>query len=297
MHFLLVFIFYLYVNRKSELLSVDKLLHEQTKPIRYFFMGDSHTIRSVDFEEIPGSYNFAFFSENNIYTYYKLKYVIEGTDKKIKVLVLPNDFTNFMNGTSELDKNYFYYSNFVDFSELSEISGRHWHYLCYRLSRWFFPYVEFRDIFNQNPELKIKKGYVSLAQYSSAKNNRDTERFFFKVMKKKSEIPFSEVSLKYLEKTILLCRDNDIRIVFVKYPMSSYFFNASRQFIPEKIFSNRPCDEIIRKFDHCTILDFERHYVTKDEYFFDSHHLNLRGKEDFTKILKEKLDSLVSREN
>jgi hypothetical protein len=97
--------------------------------------------------------------------------------------------------------------------------------------------------------------------------------------------------LNYLQKTILLCQENKIKLIFVKFPLTKNIFDVIKFKVDSSFIRCRPAEKIINQYS-IPILNFEYLYQNNPELFFDSHHLNIIGKNKFTSILKQKLDSL-----
>ncbi len=293
-HFSFLLLFHYVNNRRNELvIKFDNILSSD-KYYRTILAGDSHSNRSIDETKIDGLYSIAYFGENNVMTYYKIKYLLENKNlKDPEYIILPCDIVTFSKGFNLYRSQKGFYKNLIPLSELSEFEqdlyGSYYDYIKLTL----FPYIEWQFAMNTAHQNRKKKNKLRFSELPIEKQKAKAKFFVQEELmcSKNYENLFAPTSLKYLEKTILLCKQNNVKPIFIKFPMTNYVFSEIKNNVNARYILIRPSEEIINKHD-LPILNFERTFENNPELFFDSHHLNDYGKEMFTPIIKNALDSL-----
>ncbi len=260
---------------------------------KVLFFGDSHVARSIDVSLIDSAYSLAYFGENNMLNFYKLKYCLDHKLSKPKYVIFPCDIMTYTEGYHRYRTNKIFYYSLIPFQEVKNLNDNkliaYYDYLKIKL----IPYSEWQYALNRMNMNRQKKANKNFAENSAEEQEKDAKRFIqdeLLVGGNKSNF-YSENSLNYLNKTIKLCKNNGIKLVFIKFPLTQTIFNEIKFHVDSGYIRNRPAEKIIQN-DTIPILNFEYLYLKKPELFFDSHHLNTNGKNEFTIILKQKLDSL-----
>ncbi|MEM7087229.1 MAG: hypothetical protein AAF489_13660 [Bacteroidota bacterium] len=93
----------------------------------------------------------------------------------------------------------------------------------------------------------------------------------------------SEKLEKLIEEIILICRENDIELLGVKFPLTS-------EYLAEISGKGYSVEEILTR-NHCKVLDFSHLFEGKSEYFRDQDHLNTLGASVFMPVLKKEINS------
>jgi hypothetical protein len=256
-------------------------------------MGDSHTARGIDINKIDSAYSLAYFGENNMMNYYKLKYCIEHKYNKPQYVILPCDIVTFSSGFNCLRTNKYFYYSFIPFSEIKNLSDNRFSSYYDYIKVKVIPYIEWQYVFNRMNENRNKKSNDRFSDKSINDQIFQAKRFIQKenLMNNGKENLYNDRALDYLKKTINLCKSNNIKLVFVKFPLTQSLFNEIKFQLDSIYILNRPSEKIINQ-QGIPILDFEYLYINHNELFFDCHHLNLNGQMKFTDIFKQKLDSL-----
>jgi len=124
-----------------------------------------------------------------------------------------------------------------------------------------------------NPELlwseKTKEERVSKAKLRASIHFENSER--------------SEKMERFIEKIIVLCRENNIQLKGIKFPLTSEY----RAEIPGKGYS---VEEVLGKHA-IEVHDFSAIFEGHSEYFRDQDHLNELGASIFSPILKKEINS------
>jgi hypothetical protein len=293
LHFCLYFLFLFLVQKNSELVKMQKEYIQNSKKFEILILGDSHAVRGIDSRKINKCYSLAYYGENNIMCYYRLKHLIKNRIALPHYIILPADIFSFARGTCyHRTKHYFYYS-FIPFNELNMFEENPIESKYIYLKNKIFPYSEIKSVIFKKNKHQIKKGFKRYSEMNNQFKLKEVKHLIedeLHCTNKKNLFYFK--SINYLNKTISLCKENNIKLIYVKYPMTKWIYKEIKKNIDFDTYSNRVSERII-KTHNIPILDFEYLFENDDSLFFDSHHLNEYGKKKFTPILKQKLDSLL----
>jgi hypothetical protein len=291
---LVLYKYFVYVSNKKNELSIQLNNYKKNKKnIKIVFFGDSHVARSIDVNQIDNSYSLAYFGENNMMNYYKLKYCINNQLMKPLYAVFPCDIVTYSKGYNNYRTNKYFYYSLIPINEIQHINENKLNTIYDYLKIKIVPYTEWRYAFNKMNTNRLKKSNEEFSKKSVEEQEKDATQFIYNKLleggnKKKL---FDERALNYLQKTILLCQENKIKLIFVKFPLTKNIFDVIKFKVDSSFIRCRPAEKIINQYS-IPILNFEYLYQNNPELFFDSHHLNIIGKNKFTSILKQKLDSL-----
>lgn len=267
------------------------------KPPRFLFVGDSHVMRSIRKRDIPNAYKLSHYGEGPILTYFRVKHLFEQVKKKPEYIFIQGDVTRFSGNYLKHSENHFFYAKSVDYSQLLDegiIDTET--YLKYRMYR-YFPYIEWRRLIKKNRKAKVEKDGSKFEDWPDNIKKLSTEIFVQgRVLGGDCDILFYEPSLTYLIRLIELCQQHEVKVIAIKYPVTDYFLNAVSDLCGTEAIRNPKQDSVFSKYK-VPIWDFEHIFEKRYDLFFDSHHMNRFGKDEFTKLIRTTIqDSLVNRE-
>ena len=285
----MIMMFFTITTKTSSLVENQKNFENLKEAPKFLFTGDSHPTRSINENEITNSFKLSFFGEGPILTYYRLKYVLEELQLKPEYVFLQADISRFSANYFRYAENQFFYNNYVNYSELLEEevinNERYLKSVAYQL----FPYIEIKSVIKKNNKVKTKRGLQKFSNFSEIQKLVNTELFIkHKLLSNNPENLYYEDALIYFKKTIELCQSHQIKVIGIKYPVTDYYLNTLNLFCGEEMLNNPPQDKILLEYN-IPIWDFEKQYLVKHDYFFDSHHMNEYGKHAFTAALKNKI--------
>jgi len=291
---MLYFGFRHFSTQRSELVVKLNEYKQLGKQPDVLFLGDSHAERGLDFSQLPYTTSLAYYGENNVMNYYKLKYCIENTKTKPKYLILPCDIITFSKGFNQFRSNKYFYYSLMPLSELSSFEAKPYVAYYEYIKARVFPYAEWQYGLNTGAKERVQKAERKFSDRTLQEREINARYFIQQEMAcaGKRENLFYTTALDYLDKTLEFCKQNNIKPVFVKYPLTQEVFNEIKTGISEDCFLNRPAEKVLNA-QNIPFLNFEREFAKSPELFFDCHHLNTAGKKVFTPILKQKLDSLL----
>ncbi|MBU2649367.1 MAG: hypothetical protein KKA81_00400 [Bacteroidetes bacterium] len=294
----------------------DKDFLEYDDTLTYLSMGNSHN--TVNTYILENSYNYFSPAENYVQTYYKLKYILENTEKKPENLLLYIDLSSFGPRAANYFEHNSYWVKYLDFFELARIKddrdvlanwveGRFFSYagnyrdfklsLVYlvkigklELHHGYRPPRNFKNFAYNKPEGVGILSDESTYDWSDAIPVDSTERMHR--ARQKSSIYFakdayfdSSVAI-YFEMILEKCRQHDVNVILLRAPVTKEYFQDVSQMIPVELIYDS-IKKIYSKYPNVIqVLDYHDLYFDHPEYFFDADHLNPVGAEEFTKRLR-----------
>lgn len=98
---------------------------------------------------------------------------------------------------------------------------------------------------------------------------------------------YDEIVAGCFEGILRLCREHDIRIVLVRFPLSAAYWRQMDSFLRtdewEAKVSNLLADEDIVLLDHHDL------YSDREDLFMDPDHLNMTGVQEFSSLVAREL--------
>jgi len=289
LHTTMVGVFFIIISKTSSLVENQKHFESLKEAPKFLFTGDSHPTRCIDEQKIKKSFKLSFYGENPILTHFRLKYLLEHLNLKPKYIFLQTDITRFSANYFNRNENYFFYGKYINYKELLDAGIINYDVYLKSNLYSFFPYIELKTILKKNNMVKTKKGRQKFSDFSETQKQTNTELFIkHKLLSNNPKNLYYEDALIYFGKTIELCQSHQIKVIGIKYPVTDYYLNTLKQFCGEEMLNNPPQDKILLEHN-IPIWDFEKKYLDRHDYFFDSHHMNEHGKAAFTTILKNKI--------
>jgi hypothetical protein len=298
LHFLCIWGFRKYAFKHSSLVEYHVNYIRLEKPPRFLFVGDSHVMRSIRKRDIPRAYKLSHYGEGPILTYFRVKHLLEKLKKKPEYIFIQGDITRFSGNYLRHSENHFFYSKSVDYLQLLEEGIIDWEtYMKYRMYR-YFPYIEWRRLIKKNKRAKVEKDESKFEDWPDNIKQLSTEMFVQgRVLNGNCDILFYEPAFRYLVRLIELCQKHEVKVIAVKFPVTDYYLNAVSDLCGLDAVHSPHQDTIFRKYG-IPIWDFEHAFEKRYDLFFDSHHMNRYGKDEFTKLIRATIqDSILNPES
>lgn len=290
---LLFFLFFLinvsYNNLiiKNKSIYINEIQYSQSSNFNILIMGDSHAAYGLNPTFINNSFNFANPLESYDQTFFKLKKII--FEKNISIILIPFDYHSFSDYRSEKYKDIWYWSNYLNYSELEILSEKDYKFL-FILNN--FPILgngaDFINLFIS------EKTNISNGWFSSNKNfnninpklrqDLSDDRVLRQFPNKKM---IDKKLLLYFNKTINLALGNNISIFLVKYPISIEYQNSISNLNNSNFYYD--LENNIDDYN-ITILDYQNLFDTNQNYFFDQDHLNSIGAKNLSILINLNLN-------
>lgn len=272
---------------EDELFAQDAAFEAAPDTINFLFMGHSRPLAAVDADLLPRCFNYASDGEYNIYTYYKLKYILEETDKVIGTIVLPAGYGSFQSMEDAYTYRSYYWSQYVDYLEVGKLKDDYSSHAVIWFENAMFPYARHfgryvDEEFGETPAAPESKPFSEMSMGEKQEN----AEFMLKKNEGRKQVN-SELSLKYLQMTLDLCKKHKKAVYFISYPVTDIYNNAMHNYLNESPIEMDLPQAMIDSADGPFIgFEFDHMYLQDHNLFKDAHHLNAQGKKEFTGLLE-----------
>ncbi|TRZ69974.1 MAG: hypothetical protein D4R97_09005 [Bacteroidetes bacterium] len=286
----------MYYFRLSRIQDEQFKAHPDT--LKYLMLGNSHNRVNP---EILGN-GFCYIMPKEIYTqtYYKLKYILEKTNKKTENILLSIDPVNFSPRAEKELSFDGYWRKYLDYFELARESHDPG-YLLNWLTGNFFSYVgNYRYVFMSVQFFKadlsqIKNGYIPARNYRNFAKEPDREALGFELAtaylasySKKSTLG----ETKYYQKILALCQQYNIHLILLRMPMTDEYLKYARKMVDLDKLDREIIDLTRNHCDDFRVFDFRNEFHGKPEYFFNADHVNPAGVNIISMKIKEELGKI-----
>ncbi len=293
-HVVLVLLYNNVIMTGSRLNRVDHQFHQLTEDLEYLILGDSHAQDGLNPGVLPNGFNFASSGENWVQTYYKLNHILKDTNTKFRTLVLPFDLHSFSSFRSGRFEDLYYWSQYIEFIELGEMTGERYKHLPEIIEGRYFPYFgqgrSFLRLFaglGKKDTRPLIKGYIGFDEEGkivprtrSPEAKKRARRHF------KGADPVSENLAVFFKRILKLCNDRGINVVLVKFPVTREYYSAVGELIQiDEV--DKEVSRLVPPGSNTRILDFRRLFFDQQELLADVDHLNPKGAEILTKLAFE----------
>lgn len=251
-----------------------------------FILSDSHGVPIRDNTENDNIYNFSYVTESYYDMRRKLSYIIENT-KVETVFITVNDhsISKYRDISNNLDKS-------ISFADISDYSS----YWSYFKEKFMMRYI---TLFNPKVRSLVKVHISNLLQkngndkeINQNKNNKEWSEYshdkkWDRVENRfETQFPVYEPSIRLINeliKIINISKQNSIRLIGIKYPLSNEYI---------ELLDNKDIDfsaaQILQESGF-EVYDFTNYYAKKQHYFANEDHLNELGgvalAKEFVRIL------------
>lgn len=239
--------------------------------IKAVIVGDSHTMWSINDHDIKNVKNISLNAEGYVYTYYKLKRLLD-KNEVISHVYLGFGFHNLSG----------YYDDYISGFQFTNIVHR---YLGVMPIRDLIEFVlrNPRDVPEIFKNVVQKGGRAGINQqcilFGSFPDERKMQTFDFSKMKKRiveqyfddgQVIHHSESNLEYLQKIVSLLRERNIRLTLLNTPLHVNYVES----IPEE-YKNEYYNYIDR--NQLSVYEFADLHLSNEQFLPDGDHVNYRG--------------------
>ncbi len=234
------------------------------------FMGASHVEYGVNDSLTHSAINLAKSSERYMFTYIKLQHILKNNHQVDTIFLECASTDLFEHADDKYFKDNEMISFFATFYPL--FNNEQWLLYKHKLTT-AFPLLYRRGTIIRYAVGVDYKYFCDM--FLSRTQTINTDSVYYKPVR---GIYGNSINYKYLRKIIDLCNQKNIKIYFLYCPVykpeyyydQDYYYNAYKA-----------------NFSDVELLDYS-HYPVKDDERYDAHHLNHKGANKFTRMLKEK---------
>ena len=276
---------YLWQQSKDIQASEQTLVNLKSRPI--LFLGNSHMHFGLDDQIIERSKNLAYPSELLLFTYAKIKLL---KPKTVIVALNPqhlqkNNEDALDNGLLSETQYSFLYKKLTPEEKQDIYAHTPFEQWAFFKTRSWLPFLGTR--------LAPGKSSQLLGEFKAHTQGKEIDN---QVIKKRIKTVFenykyqeSDLQKKYLRKIIHYCQRNNIRLVFLSFPLHSKFYKK----IPISVFEHfQGTLKQLQPIGQFTHWDYTTHFQNKPLFFYDADHLNALGAKVFSQQMKQRIEKI-----
>ncbi|MFA5992277.1 MAG: hypothetical protein WC796_01055 [Candidatus Pacearchaeota archaeon] len=275
---------------RKEVIYQDYIKSLQNKTIAYAFFGSSHVRDGIDPMYINSSFNLASSAESYVQTYYKLNRTLNKDKIKIDYIFLELDmhtFSSILLRDSSVLADLENYHNYMTYQQIASLSHKS---IPEIFLRTHFPVLgDGKSLFKKIEPTPIYLGWTENNNSFLTINRTEDVQERVDLHFKDQEL-ISNLTLEYFQKTVLLAKENNLTIIFVKYPTSKeYNQELAKRGINKTQYYNIILSDLNKTTRNYKILDYQESFFNHEDYFGDCDHLNSKGAEVLTKMIYQNL--------
>ncbi len=291
--------FHIFIQKKQlyrNEIEFDSFVNSKEKNIPYLFFGSSHTKDGANPMYLNGSFNLATGGEGTfILAYYTLRKIVEVDHIKVNTLIIEID-PHILNDRAYPEpfyiENLWYWSDFLSYTDIKNITSLSYTDYLLQSNLYFMNGAKDLSIF-------FNGGKISNTFHGWSPNNENFSRNadqegyidqYYKVTFKNTNSSLNPLGSDYLLKTLKLAQKNNIKIIFIKYPLSPGYIKRIQEsgFNLTDYYNNiiTLCNKSNIRFQ---ILDYQEVF-TDNSIFGDPGHLNVEGSKIITNKIREDLE-------
>lgn len=266
--------------------------------ISLVFIGDSHVGVGVDATMFEGGHNFAINGENAIEEYYKYKYYLD-RGWKPEVAVIQVDLHTFSGFKSDRFYDPAFWKQYIDYLELGLLKGEPQTYLIERLIGEFAYMGDLENAIQLFIKPKKPKNIVSgsflegIREFSEHNDSKKQEMSATRAARHFEESDYLDSDLlTYFLRLVDLLEAHQVEVVLVSYPVTEWYYEEAEKYFSAEEYYNDIEEGLAENGNQVVILEYLDIFLSRDDLFLDSDHLNAEGAAQFTARFKDDLEAL-----
>ena len=284
--------YYVYITPQDDYLPRQKEFSEHPGAYDIVVWGDSHAMIAVQTKFLGNAANMSQLGEGYVIRYYKLRHNLRKNPGKITTLILPADLHSFspaMGGNYQVISS----SRYVNYADYMWHNGFSARALKNFIHYYLFPYADLipelhkRLPRQQEERQSQRRQRIVRSLAETGVSQQQLQRVLRGHFGEQREW-MSDTAFRYFQRMKALCQRNDIRVVFVRFPVSRLYFEAASEVVPvEEI--DRFTQQLVDDWPGAILLDYRDLYFDRDDYFADLNHLNADGSKSFSLRVRDDL--------
>ncbi len=255
--------------------------------------GHSRLQKGIDLGTFKNAIKVGTPGESYIESYYKLKYILKIEKKYPKTLLLPFEMGTFKPNDFRRS---FYWKDYMDFVEVGHHKDAIFFYWKEYIMACIIPFRQHfsnklisifkQDCLSNDAPKKADHSKQSFASYTHLQGQKMIQNDIDLL----STIGMMDkTSLIYVQKILSLCKEYKIKLYFIKCPLTSEYQAALDSLARLQNYNEQALVNLIDSFENANIIDLQKEFVAKDQYFSDHHHLNKIGSKIFSDLLLKRI--------
>jgi hypothetical protein len=298
LHLALLKVFHSIAKKRSELIIRQAAYFKLVEKPDVLFVGDSRARVGFDESQYKKSFSLASYGEGYQRNYYRLRNIFNSESEHSRIIVMQLEDLRFTKGFYNYKTGNYFYNKLYASSEIPLTGMSFLQEFCNYYYLKIFPYNELITIIKQNELEFNKKINRKFSGLSPQERIAVTQKYLNRELEGDYKLQnlYYAPAISFLHKTISLCRENNTKIIFVKYPLTNEILTEIEARLGKEALKNPVTDSIVMA-EGFPLIDLERTFADHPDYFIDCHHLNGAGRAAFTPLLINKLDSVITRNN
>jgi hypothetical protein len=265
--------------------------------LKYLMLGNSHN--RVDPEILGNGFCYITPKETYRQTWFKLKYILEKSNKRPENILLSIDPVNF-SPKAENDRSFDgYWRKYVDYFALARENHDPGYILNWATGNFFsyvgnYKYAYMSALFFRTDLRKIKRGYFPARNYKNFAKEPNREQLGYYVASAylssfagKSTLGDTDYYLRILS----LCRQYKIHLILLRMPLTDEYLKYARALIDIDQLDREIIELTGSNCDDYQVFDFRNEFHGKPWYFFNADHVNPAGAAIVSRKIKKELEN------
>jgi hypothetical protein len=290
---LAVYVVYVVALQEHKAIRVDRTF-KQLRPahLSVLVCGDSHPRTAIDGRRLgPEVANLSIGGEHYLKTWYRMRYLLDASGTRVDTLILNLEAVSFSAWHAWNFAPEYVWGRYVDYLEVGRIRGDEWGYVPRWLKGRFFPYAgELRTLAQMRSN---RFGFGEDLPTGDFSANTPGEQRRMAMEQAKIHLKGQDVvdpGLKWaFTRLVQWTKDNQVRLVVISYPVTQEYWRVvERTGAPMRV-KTEIALPLAKLRPDVLQLDYHDKFFGRNELFSDPHHLNLKGRAEFTRLLKADL--------
>jgi hypothetical protein len=291
LHLVLVEAYSRPVLRWHKAVRSDRAFLSAPKDIDLLVVGDSHARTAVLGPLVgPRVANISFGGHDQLKTWYRTKALVERGEKRVSAILVPLDPVSFSPWRVDVFSPELVWGRYVDFLEVGRVDGHPARYLGRWLKARVFPYAgELRTL---NQLRRGRFGFGEDLPNGDFSENGPLRRRELARRDAVDHFGFEDHAHPLLRwgfaSLVAWAEERQMQVVAIAYPVTGeYRAEADATDAPEQVRA-----QVLEPFladPRHVFLNHLRTFEDRPELFSDPHHLNHRGRAEFSRLLRAEL--------
>jgi hypothetical protein len=271
--------------------------------VKTLILGNSHAKWGIAASELDDAFNLALGGQTAPETYYVLRSELEDPAVDPRTVILSVDALTFSDWRGRALPFRYWYAHRVDYLAIGWQRGEPLRFAVNAFLGLHAPYVGRRDdilfyfatgrpvllTIHIDREMELGSflgpaGWAKLSESEREAMARD------RILRHFPHPVFDEVAGAYFRKTLELARDEGVSLIVVRFPETTEYFQASRDFVQRARVEERLAT-MLADHPEVTVVDARLDYAAKPKLFMDPDHLSGRGARRFTRRLRRVVEA------
>ncbi len=298
-HFTIRSVFFRYVQYQANLrYRVDKMFEAKADTLDHLFIGSSRTNKDIEPDSFRNGFKFFGPTETAPYHYYRAKYLLEHHPFPIRQIIFPAEYGVLAFNSQPLQYLGLYWKKYIDFNELGFHTDHPFYFIGLGVKIALFPYYQHPAGLLVLQDLRKNKVVWRYFQKPSWKDYSPLEQNMIMAYVLARHFTFGSLAGKtgidYFKKmNELNSLRKNVQYVFLKYPLRKEYYQNIESIDSKAARYNRWIDSVVSENPDARLLDCMKLYDDRPDLFLDPHHLNKKGRAEFSAWLNDTLSTLL----